>query len=152
MADYKGLTIVFGADTRKLSQALRDAKKEARGTQTELNAINKGLKYDPTNVNLLARKQEILTQKIKATNNELEVYRKLEEQADSANDGSKLTGEQWARLQTDIFTTTQKLKEYEDELKKIQVQPPPPAPHRCCRMAHGDKALPAPHLSCRMAS
>ena len=65
--EYKGLTIKFGADTKAMNSALREAKSVARGTTTELKLLNQGLKFDPSNVTLLAQKQEVLTKKIQAT-------------------------------------------------------------------------------------
>lgn len=49
---YKGLTISIGADTTKLSTALRGANSAIFKTQSELNKLNKALKLDPGNQNI----------------------------------------------------------------------------------------------------
>lgn len=118
--EYKGLTIKFGADTKAMNSALSEAKSIARGTQTELKLLNQGLKFDPSNVTLLAQKQEVLKKKIQATKQELQAYKTLEADANSGK--VNLTDSQWTKLQSDITIATAKLKAYEEELTQIQVQ------------------------------
>ena len=119
-SEYKGLTIKFGADTKALNSALREARSEARGTQTELNLLNKGLKLDPSNVTLLAQKQEVLARKIQSARLELQAYKTLE--ADATSGKTELSSQQWTKLRSDIALTTQKLQGYESELSQIQIQ------------------------------
>ena len=119
-SEYKGLTIQFGADTTKMNSALREAKSVARGTTQELKLLEKGLQLDPSNVTLLAQKQEVLTKKIQATKNELQAYKTLESQANAGT--VQLSDSQWTKLKSDITLTTQTLNAYEAELKQLQVQ------------------------------
>lgn len=49
---YKGLTIRIGADTTKLSSALRGANSAIFKTQSELNKLNKAARLDPGNNNI----------------------------------------------------------------------------------------------------
>lgn len=119
--EYKGLTITFNADTRKFNSALREARSGARGITTELKLLEKGLKIDPTNTDLLARKQDVYRQKIQATRKELEAYKTLEAQASKQNNGAGLTSEQWTKLKSDIAITTQRLKEYERALEQMAI-------------------------------
>ena len=48
---YRGLTIRIGADSTKLTAALRGANSAIYKTQSELNRLNKALKLDPGNQN-----------------------------------------------------------------------------------------------------
>lgn len=48
---YKGLTIRIGADSTKLSSALRSANSAIYKTQSELNKLTKAMKLDPGNQN-----------------------------------------------------------------------------------------------------
>lgn len=57
----KGITVEIGGDTTKLGKALEGSEKKSRSLQVELRQIEKMLKFDPTNVELLAQKQEVLT-------------------------------------------------------------------------------------------
>ena len=105
-SEYKGLTIQFGADTTKMNSALREAKSVARGTTQELKLLEKGLQLDPSNVTLLAQKQEVLTKKIQATKNELQAYKTLESQANAGT--VQLSDSQWTKLKSDITLNLQK--------------------------------------------
>ena len=55
----KGITIQLGGDTSGLTKALADADKSLAATQREINAVQKALKLDPSNVTLMAQKQQL---------------------------------------------------------------------------------------------
>ena len=57
----KGITIKFGADTTALSKALKSAEDTSKSLGSELSSVNKLLKFDPKNTQLLAQKQELLS-------------------------------------------------------------------------------------------
>lgn len=65
MAKY-GYIATIGADTNGLTKALRQIDDETRKTNTELREINKALKLDPTNAELLAQKYELLSKKLES--------------------------------------------------------------------------------------
>ncbi|MBE6004644.1 MAG: hypothetical protein E7232_11280 [Lachnospiraceae bacterium] len=72
MADrIKGITIELDGDTTKLSNALKGVNKDIRDTQNNLKDVNKLLKMDPGNADLLAQKQKYLTESIDATKRKL---------------------------------------------------------------------------------
>ena len=52
----KGITVEIGGDTTKLSKALEGVNKDIKGTQTQLKDVQKLLKLDPTNTELLSQK------------------------------------------------------------------------------------------------
>ena len=63
MADrIKGITVEIGGDTTGLSKALSGVNKEIQSTQSQLKDVNKLLKLDPTNSELIAQKQKLLSQ------------------------------------------------------------------------------------------
>ena len=51
----QGITVEIGGDTTKLSKALEGVNKSIKGTQSGLKDVNKLLKLDPTNTELLDR-------------------------------------------------------------------------------------------------
>lgn len=57
----KGITVEINGDTTKLSKALEGVNKNIRNTQTQLKDVEKLLKLDPTNTELLAQKHSLLT-------------------------------------------------------------------------------------------
>lgn len=115
---YKGLTIQIGADTTKLTTALRQATKSAEGTTKQLKQINSALKLDPNNVELLTKKQELLNKQIVASRDKLKVLKDAMSQLDE-ND---ISSEQWTQLATDITKTEANLKKYTDQLAETQRQ------------------------------
>ena len=56
----KGITIDIGGNTTQLTKALADVDKSLKDTQTQLKDVNKLLKLDPSNVELLRQKQDLL--------------------------------------------------------------------------------------------
>lgn len=59
-----GITVEIGGDTTKLNKALETVNGTIKGTQSQLKDVEKLLKLDPTNTELLAQKQSLLTQAI----------------------------------------------------------------------------------------
>lgn len=56
----KGISIEIDGNTKKLDQALANTDKELRVVQADLRAVERGLKMDPGNAELLAQKQRLL--------------------------------------------------------------------------------------------
>ena len=63
----KGITVEINGDTTKLSKALQGVDKNIKNTQTQLKDVEKLLKLDPTNTELLAQKQKLLGQAVQDT-------------------------------------------------------------------------------------
>ena len=56
----KGITVEIGGDTTGLDKALKGVNTTIRTTQTSLKDVNRLLKLDPGNAQLLAQKQKLL--------------------------------------------------------------------------------------------
>ena len=63
----RGLTIEIGGDTTELNKALDSVDKRTKNLSSELGEINRALKLDPTNTELLAQKQKVLADSISTT-------------------------------------------------------------------------------------
>ena len=63
----KGITVEIGGDTTKLSKALEGVNKDIKGTQTQLKDVQKLLKLDPSNTELLSQKHKLLADAVSAT-------------------------------------------------------------------------------------
>ena len=110
MADkIRGITIEIGGNTTKLSESLKQANSTIADTQKQLKDVNRLLKLDPGNVNLLKQKHELLGKSIDATNTKLEETKKVYAQLKSEGDTSK-NREQMQALEREIFSTTEELK------------------------------------------
>ena len=73
----KGITIKFGADTTALSKALKSAEDISKSLGSELSSVNKLLKFDPKNTQLLAQKQELLSKQVENTKEKLESLKQM---------------------------------------------------------------------------
>ena len=80
----KGITIEIGGDTTKLQTALKGVNTEIRNTQQQLKDVEKLLKLDPGNTELLAQKHKLLGQAVEETKNKLETLKTAQQQADEA--------------------------------------------------------------------
>ena len=77
----KGITIEIGGDTTKLQTALKGVNTEIRNTQQQLKDVEKLLKLDPGNTELLAQKQKLLKDAVQETKEKLETLKTAAEQA-----------------------------------------------------------------------
>lgn len=112
----KGLTIEIGGDTTQLSKSLHDVNKSITSTQAQLKDVERLLKLDPTNTEMLAQKQELLTQAISKTEEKLETLKDAAVQAEKQLGEGKISQEQFAALQREIAATEIELKRYDSQL------------------------------------
>lgn len=111
----KGITVEIGGDTTNLQKSLKAADSALKTTQTNLKDINKLLKLDPTNVNLLKQKQENLTNAIIDTKDRLKVLK--EAYKELGKEGTPEAQEQQKALAREISETESKLKSLKAEMK-----------------------------------
>lgn len=116
--NLKGLTIELGGDTTKLGKALEDVNKKSRSLSSELGQVNKLLKLDPGNADLLAQKQEILAEAIANTSKKLDTLKEAERQVQEQFQRGEASEEQVRALQREIISTTQKLGQYENAARE----------------------------------
>lgn len=114
--NIRGITIEIGGDTTKLGKALEDTEKKSRSLQTELREIEKALKFDPTNVELLAQKQTVLSQSIEETSNKLDTLKEAERQVIAQFERGEVAEEQVRALQREIINTERSLAGMRSEL------------------------------------
>ena len=105
----QGITIVIDGDTTKLQTALRGVDNQLRTTQGNLKDIDKLLKFNPGNTELLTQKQQNLQTAIKSTSERLEELKKAQYAA--------MTPEQYDALQREIIETENNLKSLKKQYK-----------------------------------
>jgi len=114
----KGITIEIGGDTTKLQTALKGVNTEVRNTQQQLKDVEKLLKLDPGNTELLAQKHKLLGEAVAATKEKLETLKTAAEQANTALANGDISQEQYDALQREIIETEQDLKKLEEQAKQ----------------------------------
>ena len=107
-----GITIQIDGDTTKLQAALKGVDKTLKTTQSNLRDINKLLKLDPKNTDLLRQKQKNLETAIKGTKDRL---KELKDAQSQVSEGSA----EWDGLQREIIATEQDLKKLESDYRNF---------------------------------
>lgn len=114
----KGITIEIGGDTTKLSKALSGVNSSCSSLQKELREVDKLLKLDPTNTELLAQKQKILKEAIGSTKEKLETLKEAEKQVQEQFENGEVSEEQYRALQREIASTEIKLGDLEKQAEE----------------------------------
>lgn len=112
----KGITVEIGGDTSKLGKALENSEKHTRSLQTELRQVERLLKFDPTNTELLAQKQTILKDAISETAKKLETLEEAEAQVIAQFERGEIAEDQLRAFQREITQTKNTLSSMQSEL------------------------------------
>ena len=115
--NIKGITIKLGADTTQLSTALKNVNSSAQATQKNLTAVNKALKLNPGNVDLLREKQNLLNQRIEETKTKLDALKQAQAQLDAS--GVDKNSEEYKKLRADILNAETSLQQLNKESKSF---------------------------------
>ncbi|MDY4783916.1 MAG: hypothetical protein SO185_03120, partial [Pygmaiobacter massiliensis] len=107
----KGITVTIGGNTQSLDKALKGVNSQAVSLQSELRDVNRALKLDPTNTELLRQKQELLASSVTETKNKLQTLKQADAQC--SEQFKKDHAEQYRALQREIVITENNLKELE---------------------------------------
>ena len=109
----KGITVEIGGDTTKLQTALKGVNTEIRNTQSQLKDVEKLLKLDPGNTELMAQKHRLLGQAVSETKEKLETLKTAAEQANTALANGEISQSQYDALQREIIETENNLRDLE---------------------------------------
>lgn len=121
--NIKGIIVEIGGDTSNLQKALSKIDSATSSLSKELRGVNSLLKLDPSNTELLAQKQELLSKNIDETSEKLKLLKDVQKQADEAMaNGTKISEENYRNLQREIASTQNKLNGLTDELKQFNAQ------------------------------
>lgn len=113
----KGITIEFNGDTNKLGRAMKEINAEAKDVDKSLREVNRALKFNPGNTELLAQKQTLLKEKIQQTKKQLDALKQAE--ATMTANGVDKQSHEFMELQREIIETESKVKHFEKEVRKL---------------------------------
>lgn len=113
----KGITIEIGGDTQPLNKALGEVNKHSRDLRSELRQVERLLKLDPTNTELLAQKQKILAETIDNTKGKLDTLKEAERQVQQQFEKGEVAEEQYRAIQREVIKTSQELDKLEKNLQ-----------------------------------
>lgn len=110
-----GITVEINGSTTGLSKALESVNKTIKGTQSQLKDVERLLKLDPTNTQLLTQKQEALKTAVTATKEKLDALKLAQEQAKAKLESGDLGKDKYDALQREIIETEQQLEKLAKE-------------------------------------
>lgn len=114
----EGITLKIGADTTELNKAIKGIDSELRSTQSQLRDVNRLLKLDPGNTQLLQQKQRLLGEAIGETKTKLEQLKEAQEKASEALANGEINQNQYDALQREIIETEANLKKLEQQAEE----------------------------------
>lgn len=112
----KGITVEINGKTTGLANALKDVTKTSTALSSNLKEINKALKLDPGNTELLNEKQKILSESVAAARKELEALEGVQKQVSDQYANGDIDRGAWLEYQNKL----QKAKQHLEDLEKAQ--------------------------------
>lgn len=113
----RGVTIEIGGDTSKLSESLRKVDDSLKGTQKQLSDVNRLLKLDPKNTELLRQKQELLNKSLEESKKKVE---NLKATQAALGDRTAENAAQYDAIEREIVACEAAQKKWQKELDAMQ--------------------------------
>ncbi|MBQ9644242.1 MAG: phage tail tape measure protein [Lachnospiraceae bacterium] len=115
----KGITIELDGNATHLVSSFKEIDSHLAKTQSALRDVNKLLKFDPANAELLSQKQKLLASSIEDTKKKLDTLKEADKQAKQQLANGEMGQAEYDALQREIIDTEQKLKSLEEQAKKM---------------------------------
>lgn len=112
----RGITIELGADTTGISASLGKLNGQLGQTQKELRDVERLLKLDPGNADLLAQKQELLNRAIGKSEEKVKALEKAQEELGERTDKNAT---QWDAIQREIIACNAEQQKWREQLEKV---------------------------------
>ena len=115
----KGITVEFNGETQGLDKALQSVNAEARKFNSTLKDVNKALKLDPTNTELLKEKQTALGNSVENTRDKLMRLESMQDQIAQQYKAGKIDQGAYMQFQLELENTRANLKKLEEQQKQF---------------------------------
>lgn len=106
----KGITIELGGDTTGLDKALQGVNNKINSTQKNLKDVERLLKLDPKNTELLRQRFSLLSKEVEQTEDKLSQLKEAEKQVQEQFEKGDIGEEQYNALKREIIETENKLE------------------------------------------
>lgn len=120
MAGIRGITVEINGNTKKLTDALKDTGKETKGIKAELSQVEKLLKLDPSDTEMLAQKQNLLGQAIASTKTRMDALRQSKEQMELGHAANADWEAAYAPLRQEIEQTAAAMQKMSRQMDKAK--------------------------------
>lgn len=118
--NIKGLTIEIDGKTTGLEKALREVNKQSFNISKELKEVDKLLKFNPGNSELLAQKQKILGDQVNNTAEKLHKLKSAQAEVNAQFERGDISEGQYRGFRREIEETEGRLKSYKEQLKEVE--------------------------------
>lgn len=116
----KGITIEIDGNTSKLDKALKSTNTELKSTQNELSRVNKLLKLDPGNTELIAQKQRLLGKAAEEAARKVEITNQALKKADEALSRGNAYEEKFAPLRKEMDALRDSIAKFTKEKEAME--------------------------------
>ena len=99
----RGITVEIGGDTSGLQASLKNVNRDLDRTQDQLRDVNRLLKLDPSNVDLLKQKQDLLAKAVEQGAKKLEELKKAQQAF--IDNGGDVNSDAYKALEREIIST-----------------------------------------------
>ena len=113
----KGIIVEIGGDTVGLQKALKDVNDKAKNVSSEMREVEKALKLDPTNTELLAQKQQLLSKQTEIAKEKLSALKEVQKQVEQQFKNGQIGEEQYRAFQREVAVAEGNLKNLEEQLE-----------------------------------
>lgn len=120
MADnVKGINIQIGGDTQPLNKALKEATQASSKLQQSIALVNKDLKLDPTNIDLINKKVNLVREQFENTAQQADMLSEALSSAKMQFQAGEITRQQLEEIQIAFDRTVDKAEEYKQEMENL---------------------------------
>lgn len=115
-----GITIAIGADTTGVTNGLKDIGKQSNSVNSELHDVERLLKLNPSNVELVAQKQQLLSKQVELTTKKLDGLKGAQADVERQFKSGDIGEEQYRAFQREVVATEGRLDHYKQSLKNVE--------------------------------
>lgn len=115
-----GITIAIGADTTGVTNGLKDIGKQSNSVNSELRDVERLLKLNPNNVELVAQKQQLLSKQVELTTKKLDGLKGAQTDVERQFKSGDIGEEQYRAFQREVVATEGRLDHYKQSLKDVE--------------------------------
>lgn len=114
----KGISIEIGGSTTGLEKALNDVNGKSAKLVKELHEVEKALKFNPKNVELLQQKQELLNSAVSNSKNKIEALKAAQQKVSDMFKNGDIGADEYREFQRELITTESRLNSFENQLEQ----------------------------------
>lgn len=122
MVKVQGITIQLSADASGIETALSDVNKASGKTSKELQQINKALKFDPDNVNLLQQRFDVLQDAAKNAAAKLDTLRQAQIEVDRQFAAGEIDDSTFRAFNREVQMTEGLLRNLQNQARQTEIR------------------------------